>query len=39
MISCAVTMLKLVLEETCAKKLEQISLSDDMVKRRIVHMS
>ena len=31
--------MNLVLGETCAKKIEQISLSDDTVKRRIVHMS
>ena len=35
----ATTMVKLVLGETCAKKVEQISLPDDTVKRRIVHMS
>ena len=36
---CAITMVKLVLGENCAKKIEQMSLSDDTVKRRIVHMS
>ena len=34
---CAITMVKLVLGENCVKKIEQISLSDNTVKRRIVH--
>ena len=36
---CAITMVKLVWGENCAKKIERISLSDDTVKRRIAHMS
>ena len=36
---CVITMVKLVLGENCTKKIEQISLSDDTVKRRIAHMS
>ena len=32
---CAIAMVKIVLEETCVKKIDQISLSDDTVKRRI----
>ena len=32
-------MVNLVLGETCAKNIEQISLPDDTVKRRIVHLS
>ena len=35
---CAVTMMKLILGESAAKKIEQIPLSDDTV-RRISHMS
>ena len=36
---CPITMVKLVMGETCAKKIEQLSLSDDAVRRRVVHMS
>ena len=36
---CAMTMVKLILGESAAKEIEQISLSDDTVKRRISHMS
>ena len=36
---CAVTMVKLILGESAAKKIEQISLSDDTVRRRISHIS
>ena len=35
---CAVTMVKLILVESATKKIEQVSLSDDTV-RRISHMS
>ena len=36
---CAVIMVKLILGECAAKKIEQTSLSDDTVRRRISHMS
>ena len=35
---CAVTMVNLILGESAAKKIEQIPLSDDTVRRRISHM-
>ena len=36
---CAATIVKLVLQESVAKKIEQVFLSDDTVRRRISRMS